>query len=312
MHPLTKASAERFSLPFSAATRGEITLTPEWARASGDATTEEPEEASVVDPTCVWDIVSHSATSVSLQATLPVDHDLVALRRTFAADPARPAVAVRTQVVARRRVQLPLGFELCFAVPAASGTVATTVVPPEFEFGTVHPAETLPTAAASVASVLRASPGASFDSLSTVPRRVAGGPGSVPGGADLPLNLTSLPLPHSDGGGEAETVSASLQLCTVADGSFALEHPQAGYKVSLDWDASVLPSLLLHIDTSAEHAQRIRVAPVVSAFDLGSAISKAHNPLQSRGVATTRIVEPGKAGKLETRYTIAASACVDV
>jgi len=80
---------------------------------------------------------------------------------------------------------MPLGVD----VPLSLGTSgSTTLDVAEYEYGLVHPAA--PTSTTGVF----ASPGASFNSLERVPQRLAEGPGSHVGGADVPLDMRHLPL----------------------------------------------------------------------------------------------------------------------
>jgi hypothetical protein len=72
-----------------------------------------------------------------------------------------------------------------------------------------------------------------------------------------------------------------------------------GCGVVLDWDRTVLPSVLLWISDRAlggdpwEHRYRgLGVEPVAAAFDLPPAVSTGPNPLAAAGVRTAVPVDP--------------------
>jgi hypothetical protein len=157
--------------------------------------------------------------------------------------------------------------------------------------GTVDPASRL---------TYTLSPGASFESLSALPRRVPAGPGSASGG-DTPVNLSELPLPDTQ-------LEAAVQLFGI-DGTFSVVREDLNQTFTVSWDARVLPSAYVQVSNcgrryypwNGAHAS-VTVSPAASAFDLGAVVSAKDNPIKKRGYATT--VDVSETAPFTYSYTI--------
>ncbi len=99
-----------------------------------------------------------------------------------------------------------------------------------------------------------------------------------------------------------------LQLCG-SDGRFHVIRHDLNYTFSLSWDPAVMPSALVHVSNcgrsyfpwNGTHAS-VTVSPVLSAFDLGTNVSVAENPLRMRGVDTCLELVEGRPATL--RYSL--------
>ena len=291
--PILRALRGEYAcVPFGAA-RPVVGLTPEWASCKHEES-EGPHSGHGANTT--WTLESRDATSMVVSCEYP-GHDAVKVvrKRVTVHD---KSVTVRTEVQCRAAASLPVGMSVMFGLSPRVGS--TTLVPGEFEFGSVFPGAVEPSGHPS----FTLSPGASFDSLREVPRRVPPGAAVAGDGADTPQDLSELPLPDA-------TVEAMVQLCGT-NGEFHVVRHDLGCTFSLAWDPSVLPSTLLHISNngrkyypwSGAHTS-VTVSPVASAFDLGTAVSTADNPLKSRGVDTAVDVDAGTSLFME--YTLSVS-----
>jgi hypothetical protein len=154
--------------------------------------------------------------------------------------------------------------------------------------------------------------------------RIATFPGEVDASAIfLPgqfANISNVPLKR---GGTldirripfADNTEELVQVLDAAGGILLRNH-QEGYAVRLSWNAGDFPSFLLWLSNRGRTFEPWRgrhlalgVEPVCSAFDLGTAISQAANPLNERGIATVHAFEAGKAWT--TRYRFLAEALED-
>lgn len=153
------------------------------------------------------------------------------------------SVYVRVTVESRASVSLPLGTSVMFAVsPRSQATVrpsrcpcvlcvfllllghclfcccvfdcgfAQRLVPGGFEYGTVFPGVVEPTAR----PTFTLSQGASFTSLSAIPKRVPAGPGVSVSGGDVPVDMSELPLPDTQLEASFQVRPALLLLATHA------------------------------------------------------------------------------------------------
>ena len=102
-------------------------------------------------------------------------------------------------------------------------------------------------------------------------------------------------------------------MLTAVRAPLRLSYLQEHAIVEVDWDTSVLPSVLLWIsdrflagDPWNGSYRGLGVEPVAAAFDLPAAVSAASNPMAGRGVATAVDLEPG--APLRVDYSIRASA----
>lgn len=224
-----------------------------------------------------WRFTHVSPSVIEMTCDYPDPHPIRRLTRRIAADPHAPALDLALTVEARRPCHLPIGLHPTLRLPL-DGTAQ--LEPPPFREGRVFPLEVEPGRGL-------LTPGAVFDDLATVP------------GRDGPLSLTTLPLPQH--------TEELVQLCGVS-GHFALRHPD-GWRVVLDWDATVFPSVLLWVSNrgrdyapwNGRHLA-LGVEPVCAAFDLGPAVSTAPNPIAAGGTATAFAFDPES--PFTTRYRI--------
>lgn len=225
-----------------------------------------------------WVFTDLAPDHISLTCDYPDTHPIRRLTRTIAADPKAPALDITLTVEARRPCRLPIGLHPTLRLPIDG---QARLIPPTFRQGRTFPLDVEPGQ-----GLLE--PGATFKTLATVPGR----DGSA-------LTLTQLPL--------TEDTEELVQLCGVS-GGFRLQHPD-GWHVTLDWDTSHFPSLLLWISNrgrayapwNSRHVG-LGVEPVCAAFDLGPAVSTAPNPISAMGIATAHRFDPGT--PFTTRYRI--------
>lgn len=200
----------------------------------------------------------------------PVDSPFGQVQRQVRSVAGRPAVDVAFTAVARRAVRTNYGFHPTFALPS-SGQVEITA---SFDYGVVHPCEFEP-------GVSRAKPGARFSSLTEVPL-VTGGTG----------DFSRLPV-----AGNAE----ELLLLVGGDGVVELSDASLGVRYRLSWDPAIMPQMVLWISNRGRAYEPwenrnlcVGLEPVVSAFELGAAISVADNPISRSGYPTSISLEAGQ------------------
>jgi hypothetical protein len=200
------------------------------------------------------------------------------ITRRIRPDADAPAVDFELVVEAAEPCRLPIGVHPVFRIPEGGAVLSV----PGADGGMVFPAEVEP-------GVSRLAPGAAFADLAAVP---------ATGGRTC--DLTRLPLPWP---------TEELVQLAVASGRAELRHVDDGVTVTLDWDATHFPSLVLWFSNRGRTAwpwsgrhMAIGIEPVAAAFDLGTAISAGANPLGARGVATAVELHPGR--PFRTRYRI--------
>lgn len=184
---------EGFGAPFGTPPARDASLSPDWQRCVAEVRPAPADSGASrygLAGGATWTLVEQSDTSVTLECAFPETHALSTMRRTFTGRGA--SVMVVTDVTARQDVTLPVGVDVPLALPGGPPGCAV-LAPPDFEFGAVHPAPSAD-GGSDNSNGVQPSPGASFTTLASVPRRVAGGPGSHVGGADLRVDMSSLPL----------------------------------------------------------------------------------------------------------------------
>lgn len=229
-----------------------------------------------------WVFSEVTSDRLTLTCDYPKTHPIRRLTRTIAADPKAPALDITLKVEARHPCRLPIGLHPTLRLPT---TGQARLDPPTFRQGRVFPLDVEP------GQGLLA-PGSTFASLSEVPRRGKGA-----------LSLAALPL--------TENTEELVQLTGVT-GGFRLHHPD-NWTVTLDWDTTHFPSLLLWISNrgrsyapwNSRHVA-LGVEPVNAAFDLGPAISTAPNPISAAGIYTSQAFDPAK--PFTTSYRIGVTA----
>lgn len=209
------------------------------------------------------------------------DNPIARLERVLRPDPAAAAVDITLTIHPRADCRLPLGLHPVFRVPddgrglrldpGAEGTVLTFP-------GALEP------------GISRFRPGVQATSLARVPLR---GGGHVDAGR--------LPLPFA---------TEELVQIAGASGHMALDYLSEGFRAVLTWDRALFPSVILWLSNFGRTAPpwsgrhlAVGVEPVAAAFDLGTTISAADNPIARRGVATAVDFHAGHA--VTTQYRIA-------
>lgn len=224
------------------------------------------------------------ADAVSMQIDYPDDHDVLRLERLIRPEKDDSAIELELTIHVRRKCRLPVALHGCFSVPDAPGAVE--LIPGKFKSGWTHPSTVEPGAA-------YFKPDQTFSDLK-----------QVPGRSSVYVDAASLPLNGA--------VEELLQL-NDCEGIFNLINKQGNYRVEFQWDASILPSVLLwysnHGRAAAPWNSRslsIGIEPTASAFGLSPNTSASPNPMQLFGTNTA--VEASPDNPVKITYKIAACA----
>lgn len=200
-------------------------------------------------------------------------------RRLTPAGPARVEMALTIE--ARRDCRLPVALHPIFRLatrtrlcPATPGPVLT------------HPC------------------GSATDPCPLLPDAAAPGLESLPGRDGGTLDFSLLPR---------KAACECRLLLPASGGGLRLDHIDLGWSVTLEWDAGLLPGLMLWVSnrgrTMAPWNGRhlaLGVEPCCAAFDLGAAVSAAENPLAGAGIPTALAL--GAGAPLTIRYAISVAA----
>ena len=83
------------------------------------------------------------------------------------------------------------------------------------------------------------------------------------------------------------------------EGRVSLDNTEGGYRVTLEWDHTVLRHLLVWMSNRGRPFAPwggtnvcLGVEPVTAAFDLGESVSAADNPLDAEGIPTVVALSP--------------------
>jgi hypothetical protein len=213
----------------------------------------------------------------------PGDGPLAALEQTLRPDgPGR--VALTLTIHPRRNCRLPLALHPIFRLSATpAGTRLDPTAP--------GPVWTHPTTAGE-------------DPCPLAPDSVAADLAHLPDRDGSLRDYSHLPLPFA---------AESRLLIPRASGRFTLHHAPEGWSVTLDWDAAILPSVMLWVSNrgrigapwNARHIA-LGVEPCAAAFDLGTAASVGDTPLSRAGVVTAVPLVAGQ--PLVIRHAISVAA----
>lgn len=232
-----------------------------------------------------WTFAEDRPGSLSLFIDYPQSHPIARLERRIRPDPSGPAIDVELTVHPRRDCRLPVGVHPTFRLPSTIGA---------FEI-VLDSRARIATFPGQLDTSAIFSPG-QFAEISSVPLKRGG-----------TLDIRRIPL--------VEDTEELVQALDV-DGRIMLRNYHEGYAVRLAWNADDFPSILLWLSNRGRTSEPWRgrhlalgVEPVCSAFDLGTAISEASNPLNERGVGTVHAFQAGKAWT--TRYRFAIEALED-
>lgn len=231
----------------------------------------------------VWRFDAPSPTHISLSIAYPGDHPIASLERRVSPNPGAPAIDFELFINARHDCDLPIGLHPCFRLPENPGALLIEA----------HPGKgsaTFPVATDESSIFAR---GRFLDRWNEVPLL----DGSIMDVAHVPLSR------------DTEEV---LQLLDMP-GSASLWNTAEGYRVRLTWDPEHFPSALLWFSNRGRQMPpwngrhlALGFEPVCAAFDLGTQISAAENPISKRGIATTRKFRAGE--QFVTRYRLEVEA----
>jgi hypothetical protein len=205
------------------------------------------------------------------------------LEREIRPDPEAAAVDLSLTIHPARDARLPIGLHPVFRVPEDGAGL-------RIDPGAGGAVLTFPGAVAP--GVSRFLPAAEAPSLAEIPLLGGGW-----------VDARRLPLPW---------VTEELVQIAGASGRVALDYPAERFRCTLAWDPVLFPSLMLWFSNrgladppwSGRHLA-LGVEPVAAAFDLGTAISTADNPIARRGIATAASFRAGV--PVTTRYRIAVA-----
>ncbi|MBB4054005.1 hypothetical protein GGR20_003677 [Devosia subaequoris] len=230
-----------------------------------------------------WDFAEQGDPSlVSMSIDYPEDHDVARLRRTLRGMPGEARIALELEITARRPCRTPVALHGCFALPQGVGGAELAVG--QFGGGLTFPGVIEPGAALFAKDH-------EFTDLQSVP--------TLDGGV---VNAANLPL-----AGSAEEL---LQLNGV-DGTVDLINRVQGYRMSLSWDSTLLPSLVLWYSNRGRRGAPwlgrtlcIGIEPSATTFGLSPRTSAQDNPIADGGTSTALDLAP------DTPVTIQYSVAV--
>ncbi|TIV47795.1 MAG: hypothetical protein E5V96_01815 [Mesorhizobium sp.] len=189
--------------------------------------------------------------------------------RSIKANPDAPALNLTFTVESRRACRIPLGLHPVLDLDRPAGQVRLAA---DFDFGLTYPATMPPDAMLTM-------PGHEFSQLSNVPARAGGS-----------VDLSRLP--------KAQPVEDVVQLCGIR-APVRVDFLDAGARLVIDWDTSVLPSCLIWIGDRAlqdvpwkGQFRGLGIEPIAAAFDFAEDVSLADNPIARRGIRTAVEIAP--------------------
>ena len=253
---------------------------PDWAAVIGNNRDEQYQHGFSSNVDWRWSKVAPG--EIELACRYPEENDIEEVVRRVKPVPDRAAVDLGLVVKARRRTQLPVGLHFTFCRPR---TVAT-LRPGSFQDAWTSPGPPHESAQAFA-------PNRRFHELQRTPARSGGY-----------IDATTFPLSV-----EAEDL---IQLNGV-DGHFDLDLHADHCRVTLDWNPSHFPSVLLWISNrglrippwNGQHVA-LGIEPICSAFGLGLEATRNDNPLRRSVLRTAVDFEPER--PFQTEYRISASA----
>lgn len=227
-----------------------------------------------------WEVLEASDECIKLAITYPADHPIARLERMIRPVPDRPAIDLHLHVEARADCRLPLGLHPTLAAPVGAGHWFIDLSPDTI----VATCPYKPTPNSTVA------PGR-FAPIAAVPT----------------LEGKSVDARYFPPGFPTEELLQVLEV----KGRVDLVNSSENYRLTLAWDPDHFPSLVLWIShrglTNPPWNARfsaLGVEPICSAFDLGTAVSQAENPISRRGIRTAHAFRAGET--FSTRYRLAA------
>jgi len=229
-----------------------------------------------------WRWLDSPESEIALAIDYPAAHPISGLQRRVQPIAGEPAIDFVLSVEARRDCHLPIGLHPVFRLPTATGGMRLDI---KATAGCTFPGQVDPSSIFAPGQIapdwhaIALKDGATLD------------PGAVP------------LLRHTE---------ELLQLLQVG-GHAELHNLAENYRVQLDWDPDHFPDLLVwfsnfgrtHHPWNGRHLA-VGVEPVCSAFDLGTQVSTAPNPINAQGHPTAHVFRAGET--FETRYRVAVDA----
>ena len=269
-------------LPFGSPGRPRIDLDPRWLDGL-DVDLASPDPAQ--HGTCAnarWRLDAAEPRALSFSFSPDAGFPIARIERRIAVTDGRSALTFETRVRARAKCELPWGVHPTFRLPPQPGSF-------DIAFGAERPRVfTFP--GVFEKGVSQIAPARACDGLENVP--------TIHGAA---RSFASLPLPFD-----------TEELLLVADhkGTARLTNRAERYRIVMDWDASVFPSVLVWISNRGRKYAPwngrflgLGIEPVVSAFDLGHAHAiNPHSPLRALGIPTATHFSPAR--DVATTYEI--------
>ena len=223
-----------------------------------------------------WTLVEQGEDTLYIEAVY-TEGAIEKVRKYVRLDRERFAVHIEDELWIAEDDRLPLGLHPMFALAKEPGK--TRILPPEAEAIWTYP---VPLEESSILL-----PDSAVEDLGHVPDRKGN-----------TRDMRRLPLPE-----ETENL---LMLCKVKEGRFRVVNEEADYTVELRWDTRYLQHCVLWFSNRGRayapwNGQNVclGVEPVTSAFDLGTAISQADNPLRQMGYETAYPVHKGQQIRLQ-------------
>jgi hypothetical protein len=267
-------------LPFGRPGRPRTDLDPDWLKGL-DANLESPDPMQHgACSNSSWHLESAEPHSLLASFTPDANFPIARIERRISVQDGEPAITCDARVIARTSCELPWGIHPVLRLPDEPGgfeigfggeEITALTYPGVFEEG-----------------VSRIAHGRACSGLDAVPMT----DGSV-------RSFSSLPLPFD---------TEELLLVTGHKGAARLTNRAERYRVLIEWDPGVFPSVLLWISNRGRQYApwsgrflALGVEPVCSPFDLGYAHAiNPSSPMRASGVATAARFLPGR--DLETRY----------
>ncbi len=225
-----------------------------------------------------WHRIASQAGELALAIDYPGDHPIARLERRIRPVPGVACLEITLSLHVRRDCTLPIGLHPVFRLPAQPGALRLDIK----------------------ANAAATFPGRVDASSIFAPGQIVADWHAIPLTNGTMLDPGHLPL-------TAQTEDL-LQLLGVG-GQAALHNLAENYRVRLNWNAADFPDLLLWFSNRGRQFApwngrhlALGVEPVCAAFDLGSQISAAPNPINALGGPTARSFRAGEV--FVTRYQI--------
>lgn len=229
-----------------------------------------------------WTFLDAAPGTLALSIDYPAGHPIARLERRILPDERAPALDIELTVHPRADCRLPVGLHPTFRLPREPGAF-------EIELDGEAELATFP-GEVDASSILETG---RFAEAAALPLKAGG-----------TLDIRRLPL---------ERNTEELVQVLDAGGAVTLNNHAEAYRLRLSWNQGDFPSLLLWVSNRGRAFApwngghlALGVEPVCSAFDLGSGMAAASNPLNRRGIPTARNFRAGMAWT--TRYRVAVEA----